>query len=70
MPQQTIHFRIRPDGRVEEHVEGVLGNSCQQLTASVEARLGSVVTATPTADHYAAAARQKARQAALIHRQP
>jgi hypothetical protein len=42
MAQQTIRFRIRPDGRVEEQVEGVLGSGCEQLTERIEARLGSV----------------------------
>ena len=32
MPQKTIRFTIRPDGRVEERVEGVAGEACQQLT--------------------------------------
>ena len=28
MPQRTVRFRIRPDGRVEEQVEGVTGDEC------------------------------------------
>ena len=32
MPQRTVRFRIRPDGRVEEQVEGVSGDACLQLT--------------------------------------
>ena len=40
MPQKTIRFTIRPDGRVEERVEGVAGEACQQLTEEVEAALG------------------------------
>ena len=39
MPQKTIRFTIRPDGRVEERVEGVAGEACQQLTEEVEAAL-------------------------------
>ena len=42
MPQKTIRFTIRPDGRVEERVEGVAGEACQQLTEEVEAALGTV----------------------------
>ena len=32
MPQRTLRFRIRPDGRVEERVEGVAGEACLKLT--------------------------------------
>ncbi len=42
MPQRTLRFRIRQDGLVEESVEGVLGQSCSQLTKSLEEALGSV----------------------------
>ncbi|WP_461555493.1 DUF2997 domain-containing protein, partial [Synechococcus sp.] len=41
MPQQTIRFCIRPNGVVEELVEGVQGEGCLQLTKLIEARLGS-----------------------------
>ena len=41
MPQTTIRFTIRPDGRVEERVEGFAGSGCQQLTEHVEAALGT-----------------------------
>ena len=42
MPQRTVRFIIRPDGRVVERVEGVAGDACQQLTENVEAALGTV----------------------------
>ena len=42
MHQKTIRFTIRPDGRVEEQVEGIAGEACQQLTKEVEAALGTV----------------------------
>ncbi len=42
MPQRTLRFKIRQDGVVEESVEGVIGQSCQQLTEKLEAALGSV----------------------------
>ena len=53
MSLQTIRFRIRPDGRVEEQVQGLKGASCQKLTADLEDRLGSVISSAPTQDHYA-----------------
>ncbi len=42
MPQRILRFRIRQDGVVEESVEGVIGQSCNQLTENLEAALGSV----------------------------
>ena len=52
MPQRTVHFTIRPDGRVEERVEGVQGETCQQLTERLEAALGTVERREPTADAF------------------
>ena len=40
MPQRTVRFRIRPDGRVEERVEGVAGDDCLQLTDRLEKGAG------------------------------
>ncbi|MEB3182974.1 MAG: DUF2997 domain-containing protein [Cyanobacteriota bacterium] len=54
MVQRTIRFRIRPDGRVEERVEGVAGAACEQLTERIEARLGSVQQRRETADAFRA----------------
>jgi len=54
MAQLSIRFRIRPDGRVEELVEGVVGNGCQQLTERIEASLGSVQQRQPTAEAFQA----------------
>jgi hypothetical protein len=42
MGQQTIRFRIRPDGRVDEVVEGVAGHGCLALTERIESQIGSV----------------------------
>ncbi|HBH72308.1 MAG TPA: hypothetical protein DDY43_02445 [Synechococcales bacterium UBA10510] len=52
MAQETIRFRIRPDGRVEELVEGVQGLACERLTELIEAKLGSVQQRQPTAAAY------------------
>lgn len=54
MAQRTIRFRIRPDGRVEELVEGVQGMGCEQLTARIEARLGTVQQRRSTTEAYLA----------------
>ena len=52
MPQRIVRFKIRPDGRVEERVEGVLGDGCQQLTERLEAALGSVERREDTAEAF------------------
>ena len=52
MAQHSIRFRIRPDGRVEELVEGVAGNGCHQLTKRIEAKLGTVQQRQPTAEAF------------------
>lgn len=56
MPEQVLRYRIRPDGRVEELVEGMAGPACTALTAAIEARLGPVVSSVPTTDHYTSSA--------------
>ena len=70
MPMQTIRFRIRSDGHVEERVEGLRGAACQQLTAAIEARLGAVVRSLPTADHYSRPSQQTLNHLASLQHQP
>ena len=52
MPQRTLRFRISQDGLVEETVEGILGNTCYQLTEKLEAALGSVESRELTSEAY------------------
>ena len=52
MAQQTIRFRIHSGGRVQELVEGVHGEGCQQLTERIEARLGSVQQRQSTSEAF------------------
>ena len=52
MPQRTLRFKIRQDGLVEETVEGVAGQSCQQLTEKLEDALGVVQRREPTTEAY------------------
>ena len=40
--RQTIKFNIRQDGTVSEEVSGVVGNQCQEITKSIEEKLGKV----------------------------
>ena len=55
MPQRTVRFRIRPDGRVEETVEGIAGDGCLQLTDRLEAALGTVERRESTSEAFATA---------------
>ncbi len=52
MAQRTIRYRIRPDGRVEQLVEGVFGSGCEQLTERIEANLGKVQHRRPTPEAF------------------
>ena len=42
MPQQQIKFTIRQDGTVAEEVFGVIGKDCENITRTIEKKLGSV----------------------------
>lgn len=55
MSLETLEFIIYPDGRVEEKVTGIVGASCAEVTAAIEAELGSVVSQEPTSEFFAQA---------------
>ena len=50
---ETLEFIIYPDGRVKETVTGIVGSSCQEVTAAIEEQLGVVVDRKQTSDYYA-----------------
>jgi hypothetical protein len=50
---ETLEFIIRPDGRVEERVTGVVGSSCAAVTAAIEAHLGTVASRELTSENFA-----------------
>jgi hypothetical protein len=52
MNLETLEFIIYPDGRVQEKVTGLVGSSCQEVTAAIEAQLGRVVAQEKTSDYY------------------
>lgn len=52
MSMETLEFIIYPDGRVQEKVTGIIGKSCQEVTAAIEAQLGRVVHQEKTGDYY------------------
>ena len=50
--QQTIKFTIRQDGTVTEEVMGVVGNECENLTRTIEERLGVVERVEHKPEYY------------------
>ncbi len=55
---ETLEFVIYPDGRVYEKVTGIVGASCAEVTAAIEAHLGEVLTAEQTSEFFATAMQQ------------
>ncbi len=53
MPLRTLRFKIRQDGRVEETVEGLVGDTCLELTEKLESGLGNVEKREPTSEAFA-----------------
>ena len=52
MPQQQIKFTIRQDGLVTEEVFGTVGNECQDITKSIEEKLGNVTYVETKPEYY------------------
>mmetsp|Transcript_5251 Transcript_5251/g.7584 ORF Transcript_5251/g.7584 Transcript_5251/m.7584 type:complete len:113 (+) Transcript_5251:87-425(+) len=49
---ETIEFKIYPDGRVEQIVQGVKGEACLKITEEINEALGEVVHTQPTEEMY------------------
>ncbi len=52
--QQTIKFTISQDGIVSEEVIGVIGNECENITKSIEEKLGNVTYVETKPEYYLA----------------
>ena len=52
MPQRTLRFKIHQDGRVEETVEGFIGNSCNDATKNLEDALGQVTVKNKSSESF------------------
>ena len=52
MEKETIKFSIRQDGTVAEEVFGIIGNSCQDLTKTIEEKLGNVTYVETKPEYY------------------
>lgn len=49
---ETLEFVIYPDGRVLEKVTGIVGTSCAEVTAAIEAQLGIVISQQTTSEYF------------------
>lgn len=49
---ETLEFTIYPDGRVQEKVTGIIGATCADVTAAIEAELGQVISHQPTSEFF------------------
>jgi Protein of unknown function (DUF2997) len=49
---ETLEFIIYPDGRVQEKVTGIVGASCAEVTAAIEAQLGVVLHQETTSEYF------------------
>lgn len=61
MNMETLEFIIYPDGRVKEMVTGIVGSSCQEVTAAIEAQLGKVMSVEKTSPYYQQTLNQSAQ---------
>ena len=52
MEKETIKFSIRQDGTVAEEVFGVIGDACQDLTKTIEEKLGNVTYVETKPEYY------------------
>jgi hypothetical protein len=50
--QQKLKFTIRQDGLVTEEVFGTVGNECQDITKSIEEKLGNVTYVETKPEYY------------------
>jgi Protein of unknown function (DUF2997) len=53
---EMLEFIIHPDGRVRETVTGIIGASCAEVTALIEAQLGDVTSSQLTSEYFSAQA--------------
>ncbi|MEO0373530.1 MAG: DUF2997 domain-containing protein [Cyanobacteria bacterium P01_A01_bin.17] len=68
---ETLEFVIHAYGRVEENVTGIVGSSCAEVTAAIEAQLGPVISAQKTSEFFAQTetVQQTEATAAKVHSQ-
>tara|TARA_R100000008_G_C3577867_1_gene166424 strand:+ start:747 stop:953 length:207 start_codon:yes stop_codon:yes gene_type:complete len=50
--KQTLKFTIRQDGLVSEEVLGTIGHECENITRSIEEKLGEVSSVETKPEYY------------------
>lgn len=55
---ETLEFIIYPDGRVQEKVTGIVGATCAEVTAAIEAQLGQVLSQEATSEYFSQSVHQ------------
>jgi len=50
--QQKLKFSIRQDGTVSEEVFGAVGDECENITRSIEEKLGKVIYVETKPEYY------------------
>jgi hypothetical protein len=60
MSMETLEFVIYPDGRVQEKVTGIVGRSCTEVTAAIEAQLGVSLDRELTSEYFTQTVQQTA----------
>ena len=50
--QQKLKFSIRQDGTVSEEVFGAVGKECENITRSIEEKLGNVTYVETKPEYY------------------
>tara|TARA_B100000287_G_scaffold350572_1_gene339417 strand:- start:2102 stop:2308 length:207 start_codon:yes stop_codon:yes gene_type:complete len=50
--KQTLKFVIRQDGYVSEEVLGTIGHECENITRSIEEKLGEVSSVETKPEYY------------------
>ena len=65
---ETLEFVIHPDGRVEEKVTGIKGQSCEEVTKAIEEQLGCVLHTEKLAEYFAQTVQHSSYEASYTSR--
>ena len=67
---ETLEFVIYPDGRVKEMVTGIVGASCAEVTAAIEAQLGEVMAQETSSEYYSQPVVVSSQVSSVAHAHP
>ncbi len=52
MKQREVEITIKPDGKVEVHINGYKGKSCMNVVSAIESLVGKVENLQYTSEYY------------------